>query len=380
MQFKMVCVVRDFVLVADGDITVEIVSPPGRVQVHRLTDEQIEAEKAKHGSDWFLAAETLTSVDLVPPDEIDPVFQALAQQRLPDGLPEPEVWVIYDEGPTVNIGGVAWDNGSMPVLWTLPEPFQAWAKDFQEAMREATLRVINLIRWRCGLTLGSHNPLVLDRFLWSLDGHQWWTVPWSSEIYRGESITAYLANEVLADVQQMELAHEVEPFAHVLLREAWEQRLFNPRSAILLAVAAAEVGLKQAISILVPDATYLVEKVQTPPMADLLKNYFPMLPVRLKINESPPAIPPWVRSTLDAGVQTRNKLAHRPLGGSEVNEELRFDKVTRLLQAVQDLLVLLDFFTGHSWAIGLLSRPSQDELGLKTESRANPPSSAPVAD
>jgi hypothetical protein len=52
-----------------------------------------------------------------------------------------------------------------------------------------------------------------------------------------------------------------EPLARQILREAWAQKSASPRSALVLAIAAAEVGFKQCVSQLVPEARWLVEEI-----------------------------------------------------------------------------------------------------------------------
>lgn len=65
----------------------------------------------------------------------------------------------------------------------------------------------------------------------------------------------------LAAVADLVTCSQREPVAHELWREAWNLRHANPRSSLVIGVAAAEVGLKQLIAALVPDAASLVENI-----------------------------------------------------------------------------------------------------------------------
>lgn len=368
MYFRRVSKLRDVVLVSDDPMTIKTVSPPGEVRFRRFTDAERKAHEEATGSGWFLAIEATFAFELGAPEEVAAVFELLSQERLPDGVPQDATWVTDDGGSMIHWEGFS-IAGSVPTLVALPPQFQEWVSGADQSSEDEIRRVVDLIRWRCGLTTGSHNPVVRDRFEWSLDRDHWVTVPRNVEIYEGEPITADVTNEVLADVQTMVSDQTRAPFAHELLREAWEQRLFNPRSAILLAVAAAEVGLKQAISTLVPGAAYLVETTVIPPLPALMKNYVPQLPAKHSIEGRSPEVPEWIRKSIDGGIQTRNKLAHRPLGGREVRDELSYPAVTELLWAAQDLLTVLDFHTGRNWALALLSPRTTSELFSKSTGR-----------
>jgi hypothetical protein len=70
----------------------------------------------------------------------------------------------------------------------------------------------------------------------------------------------------LAAVADLVTSSQREPVAHELWREAWNLRHTNPRSSLVIGVAAAEVGLKQLIAASVPDAASLVENIPSPPL------------------------------------------------------------------------------------------------------------------
>jgi hypothetical protein len=53
-------------------------------------------------------------------------------------------------------------------------------------------------------------------------------------------------------------AGDREPVALQLFREAWELKRSNPRSALAIGIAAAEIGVKDLIASLIPNALWLV--------------------------------------------------------------------------------------------------------------------------
>jgi len=124
-----------------------------------------------------------------------------------------------------------------------------------------------------------------------------------------------------------------EPLSHELLREAFDQAPTNPRSALLVGIAAAEVGFKGLVLELAPQTEWLVETVPSPPLVMMLREYMPRLPVKLKIDEKVPKIPDNVLGTLQNGVQARNKTTH-----ATRSKPLDSETLKELLLTVRDLL------------------------------------------
>jgi hypothetical protein len=151
----------------------------------------------------------------------------------------------------------------------------------------------------------------------------------------------------------------LEPIGHELFREAWAVRITAPRSAILIGIAGLEVGLKHCIARLIPDSTWLVEHVPTPPLESMLKNYLPKLPVKNTIGGM--TVPPSPRTlkAIKEGIEQRNRTAHR----SEPPPDKML--VERVLLAVADVLWMLDFYCGESWALDHISADFREDLGLE---------------
>ena len=90
------------------------------------------------------------------------------------------------------------------------------------------------------------------------------------------------------EIVRMVESGDQEPVAHQLLREAWELRSSNPRSALAIGIAAAEIGVKDLIASLVPNAQWLVMEMPSPPVVKILREYLPMLPVRGRFKDKTP--------------------------------------------------------------------------------------------
>jgi hypothetical protein len=81
----------------------------------------------------------------------------------------------------------------------------------------------------------------------------------------------------------------------------------------------------------------------------MLRDYMAQLPARNQINGEVRRPPIKVISTIKKGIELRNKLVH----GRE--ETVTTDEVREMLEAVRDLLYMLDYYRGHDWAMERLS-------------------------
>lgn len=233
-----------------------------------------------------------------------------------------------------------------------------WVSQVNDGLTRFVLRSLRLIRWRTNFPTTSHNPILWGPELrWSLDGRTWkdyadlrptglrleFTIrgPWTHE--QSEFLNQKMSGEL------------DEPFAHELLREAVANRKTNPRSSLVLAVAAAEIGFKQFVSRLLPDAAWLVEKLPSPEL-DKMLTQFPWHKLRLEIQGRTPQVPSPIRKKLKKAVELRNKVVH--VGESQINAE----SLDYTLTSVRDLLYFLDALQGQRWALSFMSEEAITSL------------------
>jgi hypothetical protein len=209
-------------------------------------------------------------------------------------------------------------------------------------------RAIRVFMWRRGLHVEYSRPPVRSSASWSLDGHTWNPIRIALRLWGWNSIPIYkgpVPAEITEYVGPYVANGGDEPLARQILREAWAQKSASPRSALVLAITAAEVGFKQCVSQLVPEARWLVEEIPSPPLHKMLTEYLPHLPVKLRLTGKTLVPPEDLLHEIQTGVALRNQVAHRG------NESVTFEKLLRILKAVSDLLWILDFYQGHQWAI-----------------------------
>jgi hypothetical protein len=164
-------------------------------------------------------------------------------------------------------------------------------------LRAVMVSAVTLFRWRQGVSEGPPDPCHSLKACYSNDGSVWREVPLvrSVEIRFGMSTHAP-EDQVSKEVIELANAGTEEPLGRQLFREAWAQKDSRPRSALVIGVAAAEVGFKKLVGSLVPQAQWLVDEIQTPALSKMLRQYLPTLPVRARFeNKSirPPYLTNW---------------------------------------------------------------------------------------
>ncbi len=135
-----------------------------------------------------------------------------------------------------------------------------------------------------------------------------------------------------------------EPFAHELIREARSLFLSAPRSALLIAVASLETGLKTYVNDLIPNSNILLNKMQSPPILTMVQDVIPELH---KIFQRDCKNFPFNRENkeyLQKWVAQRNDVAH----GKNVSPSS--EKLNGFMMFASDFLYLLDYHMGFPWA------------------------------
>ncbi len=223
-------------------------------------------------------------------------------------------------------------------------------------LRTLMLSSVTLFRWRQGIADGPPDPCHTLGERYSEDGKDWHEV----SVVRSIKLRFGLAGpsnpeyDVCKQVVELATAGTEEPLGRQLFREAWSQKSSRPRSALVIGVAAAEVGFKKLVGSLVPQAQWLVDEVQTPSLSRMLSKFLPTLPVKAKFEGKSIRLPKSLRSQLEKAVEHRNKLVHAG------EPPPKWDELEEMLRAVNDFLWICDVYQGHLWAAKHIS-PSMYE-------------------
>lgn len=215
-------------------------------------------------------------------------------------------------------------------------------------MRAVYRSTLIMFNWTHGLD-GPPDPSGLPHAFYSADGNSWFEYSQVRRVsFNVEEATnlIYAKNVQIEQVVRKVEARVEEPLGRQLFREAWGHIGINPRSALVIGVAAAEVGLKRLIGTLIPSAEWLVQEVQAPPMRKILRDFLPTLPVKAKwADGSPIKLPAKVISEVVKAGELRNKVVH--VGAMPPSRQ----ELAIMLRAISDLLWICDVYLGEHWAM-----------------------------
>jgi hypothetical protein len=319
------------------------------VAIRGLTPE----EQAQYTGDRVLWCTVLSEEE--PPGDVRVMFERLARNLMPDEYRRPQETFGYTFDKIDDEGRISADH--VPPIWLFPNVFGAFVSQVHQRLTERIRQTVRVLRWRFAIK-SPHDPIERPvGLMWALADETWRHIP-------GDRPHGFLELGVAGPLSPRAHAETVvllesgvkEPLGHALFLEAWTQVATNPRSALVLGIAAAEVGLKECVGKLVPDAQWLVSNVPSPPLHKMVAEYLPLLPTKGMIQGRILPPPRSLRRALGDGIEARNHTTHV---GAEPPEpgELR-----ELLLSVRDLLYLLDAYCGFDWALHHIRQTTRDEM------------------
>lgn len=248
------------------------------------------------------------------------------------------------------------ENGQMEFVE--PPPYRDLLAKVELGLTDLAQRCITLIQWRLELR-GNYRPLKEGSCLfWSFDGTDWRPIPAVS--YLTGNVDCFplpkVGESIQAEAVDLLKAGEDEPLGQELLREAIELRdSGNERTAFVIAVMAAEVGVKQAIMKLSPPTKHLLGEVQSQPLRNLLEGLLPLVSAVCTV-DGRVFVPTGILDALESATKIRNKIIHQ---GQHPKYR---ERLAESIDAVRDLLYLLDFYRGHKWAWDYISDGTRKQL------------------
>jgi len=337
----------------DGFLALTVVSP-------RRISVVIERPEL-HGLGNRVGAIAIARTQLEPNDNVARGFAALADYRLPEGVPPSALlnWRRFQDAAGRLKPGMVYPQSG------LPQAMNLFIEQIRKDLVQAISRSCLVLRWRHSLG-GPHDPLrpIGAGPEWSLDGSTWHALPANTGTGSDAGPQIDPAASVAAEIQAMLDTGQDEPIAHQVFREAWDNRFSNRRAALVIAVAALEVGIKAFISKLMPSAQWLIADFPSPLIRRLLAEYLPSLKTPATIEGKALALPKSVLDLIDKAVATRNRVAHAS------GEDVGHDSLEEMLIAIKDVLWMLDFYGGATWAISHVSPLTRTGLGLLDDDSA----------
>jgi hypothetical protein len=238
----------------------------------------------------------------------------------------------------------------------VPAALDSFSKQISREFSDMARRAVQVARWRVNAH-GTHRTICGGKGVgYSLDGKAWFTLPQDINFSMDVAHALSLRDDELGDIELLLDNGDDEPIAHQLFREALENRFPNPRSALILAVTAIETGVKNCISGLVPNATWLVENAPTPPVVHMLREFLPELSKTLDRDNPMLQVPTAMLDVVKDAVTMRNRLVHT--GRQDIDDA----KLRSILYTTKDILWILDYWRGRQWALANLSPETRQLL------------------
>jgi hypothetical protein len=225
------------------------------------------------------------------------------------------------------------------VTWLVdpPPPVVAFCEGVALELHQAASRLVGLLRWIFNRPWTPH-PLHDPCVEWSLDGERWQpapTRPVNVVTFGGDGVD--LGPKGQQALQRLLEDHELaEPLARQIFLEAVSLQEDEPRTSVVIALVAAETGVKQFAIRQTPrpsEKWLISETAYSPSFLKILREYLPKATERRTADGR--VVPLHLQEILERAVDTRNNIVH---GGGDAPDE---EQVAELLAAVNDLLYLL---------------------------------------
>lgn len=272
------------------------------------------------------------------------------------------------EPPFLQAGGRIAEDARV-YAGSLPEYASSAFYRLADELRDSADRAARTLAWRAGarsrygLTFAREGVSIspdATRWVPVVDSRGWRLINRSTDAFPVDA-----SPSLVGDVERALNESGGEPVGRTLLREARHAARTSYRAGLVLAVAAAEVGFKQAVATLVPHSAWLVQELPSPPLARMLEKYLPKLPVRATWPNGASCPEHIVKAVRNAN-DWRNTLVHR----GEVS--ISGEQMNATLLAVSDLPWLLDSYLGHGWAPAYLSDETRAVYGLPPGGQPEP--------
>jgi hypothetical protein len=260
-----------------------------------------------------------------------PVFTALIEgRRPPEGQKAKSAEeMIIREGPSYG-------------LEYYPDPFISFVDAVRNKLSKAGYALVGVLRWRYAQE-GPPSPIASRVLFCSNDaGATWHPIPGRYSIVNvTPPHTAFVIQET--DVNEIrDLIDTGEPVYHELMREAKELQHSSPRSSVFIAVSAAEVAVKSVIVNKFPKIAGFVDNIQSPPVVKILHYLTNLFQDEKQFYEAKKE--DRLITTIDYAVERRNQMVHKG------NPPPSTEKVSEIIDAVQELLWICDYYSGYRWA------------------------------
>jgi len=288
------------------------------------------------------------TAEIKPSKAAKPLVDAVWQKRVPEGF-NFEKWPEATRRAYEESGSI---ERELP-LSALPNSLQNLIEKAYSTIFTGIDRVIGALCWRTGQAVPTYD-YQLGRMEWSLDGQEWRFSPVDFVVWMGHP--PFVSGLARPDINEILLSEYASPLARELLREAWSEENKNPRSSLVIGIAALETGIKDLIIALIPETEWLIRNLPSPPVHRMLGEYLPLLRAK---NQRVLCPTPEMVEQVQKWIGRRNKLSHGKAA------DISVDELRKFLLLVSDLLYAGDYARGFDWALELIQPETRKALGVE---------------
>lgn len=245
-------------------------------------------------------------------------------------------------------------------LQLLPQGFQDYTRKLEGILRDIAVKTFKVMRWRYNIN-SPHSPFSTRIAEFSLDnGASWhnsatmmYVEIWANPIINLAEYDQKVLEDLIGGDQDEPLPQEIILEAHELYKDK------NYRSSLIMAVTALELAVKRHVSILIPDAAWLITEAPAPPIFRILTEFLP----NISLKEGQYKFPKLSKKLLDMIkelVHKRNLLVHKD-SKLEITQEYLKDSI----KLVKDMTRLLEYCEGNTWATQYMSMEITNELDFE---------------
>ena len=206
-------------------------------------------------------------------------------------------------------------------------------------------RTVKILRWRCSVMDAPIIPFRDSRQAYSLDGEARIEIPrylTSLMIVYGHPQKAEISEALCKEIVDLVEQGASESFERTMFRQAWNLRGMYPKAALVIGVAAAEIGFRRLVG----------NAGGRKGILTLLNKYWPHpLPIptvggkQIKASATLLVI-------LKSSIHKRDAIVHEGAAAPD-RDELR-----DILFNISQLLWIWDFYSGHVWVLEHISANS----------------------
>lgn len=247
----------------------------------------------------------------------------------------------------------------------IPSETRALIDSMLDHLSSYAQRTLDLFLWMRGATI--YKPVrYFYGYSFSFDNETWKSLP--EQVSFGPPLVSTLMSNTVSDtfsesVIQMVKQGVALPLSHSLYGEAWEQAFTNPRSSLVIAIAALETAVKHCLAQLHPMRVRSFKKNNVP-LKKLIREELLKCKTKENIRGTVLPPPPTVIKSLEKGIQLRNKIVHGQ--GLPIPQETLHD----ILYAIRDVIYLIDHYCGFKWSADFIRLETKQAL-LKEAERIN---------